>query len=76
MGNGVNINEKQFRNMNVKDQNAILFNNTEHIKINMKQHTSLFEQHLKDDKFNFKTIKWMIAGLGLLVGLGKMFGLI
>ena len=74
--NGVSINEKQFRNMNVTDQNVILFNNTEQIKLNMKVHTNLFEQHLKDDKFNFKVLRYMILGIGILGGLGKMFSLI
>ena len=74
--NGVSISEKEFKNMSTKDQNGILFKNTSQIIEGMKEHISLFEKHLKDDKFNFKTIRWMIVGLGLLVGLGKYFNLI
>jgi len=73
---GVNINEKEFKNMNGKDQNLILFKNTEQIKISMKEHLKAFEKHLKDDIFNFKIIRWMIVGLAVLMGAGKFFGLI
>ena len=76
MSNGVNINEKEFAAMDQSSQNLILFKNTEQIKIAMSEHINMFEQHLKDDKFNFKILRWMIFGLAVLAGLGKFLNVI
>lgn len=74
--NGISINESQFKEMDNNNQNVILFNNTEEIKTHMKNHIDIFERHLKDDKFNFKLLRWMIIGLAVLMGVGKYFSVI
>ena len=74
--NGISINEDEFTAMNVKKQNVVLFNNTEEIKLHMKNHIDIFEKHLKEDNFNFKLLRWMILGLAVLLGVGKYFNAI
>jgi len=65
MGNGLDINEEEFKKMRVDDKLTILYKNTEAIK----RLTASY-------KFELKIHRFMLGILAVLFGVGRFIGVI
>ena len=74
MANGLSIQSKEFSKLTAREQNVILYQNTEQIKNTLSKFHDAFEEHTQDDKFHFKIIYWVIGILAVLFGVGKFTG--
>jgi len=74
MVNGININKKEFNSLNIKEQNTILFENTEEIKESLRIYMDQFKNHQKSDNWHFWSVRLLIIVLAVLAGLGKFLG--
>jgi len=72
MVNGLNINENEFLEMLTKQQNLILFRNTEYLKISQND----LKKMIKSYKFEIWTHRVSIVVLFILTGIGKITGFI
>lgn len=63
MVEGLEINNKQFTKLPVKEQNAILLENLQKIINLMESYAERFEKHEELDKYQFKSIN-RIIGIG------------
>ena len=74
--NDIDIDLSDFEKLPQKQQLKAIYKNTSGMKKDIILFKNDFVDHIKNDKFHFRTIKWMIFALAILFGLGKFIGAI
>lgn len=74
MGDGFSVNLEEFEQLPQKQKLSAIYHNTLTTRQEINDMRDKFDKHQRNDKFNFRIIRWMIGLLALTFGLTKYFG--